>query len=326
MITPLVSIIIPFYNAEDVMQHAIDSAINQTYKNIEIILINDGSTDGSDAIVTANYLTNEKVRYIKNDINEGQCAATNIGINIANGHYLQFLDADDYLELNKIELQLRGIDSNEHLLISNYWEWMDRRNIKSRVVKTDRPDLLKGHSKTLLFECFLTGFTPNSCFLIPNNPTAPILYDPSISVDNNYLYLTKILILYPSFRFSKDSFVNICYTINSLHQRDDTKSIESSFKTRLLTIELLVQSGILMKESDFRIARKILIQFFKKYPRAALRYYSRAKAILEKYSISLFSYKDLERTDFRIVSFLTGFKAVLFLSYLKTLALRRKHF
>jgi glycosyltransferase involved in cell wall biosynthesis len=103
MINPLVSIIIPLYNAEDYIAETIKSAINQTWQNKEIIIVDDGSTDNSLAIAKGFENGFVKVFIQKNS---GASAARNKGLTQAKGNYIQFLDADDLLSADKIENQV----------------------------------------------------------------------------------------------------------------------------------------------------------------------------------------------------------------------------
>lgn len=95
---PLISIVVPCFNGEKYLGEAIESALNQTYPNIEVIVVNDGSTDGS-LKVAKSFLP--KVR-IFSQANKGESAARNKGIKWAKGEYLNFLDADDYFLKEKI--------------------------------------------------------------------------------------------------------------------------------------------------------------------------------------------------------------------------------
>lgn len=97
----MISIIIPIYNSEKYINECIDSLINQTYKNIEIILIDDGSTDSSYAICEAYQKKDNRIKLFKKD-NGGQGSARNLGLQIATGDYIMFVDSDDALELNTI--------------------------------------------------------------------------------------------------------------------------------------------------------------------------------------------------------------------------------
>ena len=99
---PLISVIVSIYNIADYLNRAIESIIRQTYKNLEIILVNDGSEDDS-LEVCQSYAKNDKRIVIIDKINEGLSSARNAGINLAKGEYLFFLDGDDFVHLQIIE-------------------------------------------------------------------------------------------------------------------------------------------------------------------------------------------------------------------------------
>lgn len=101
-ISPKVSVIIPVYNAGKYLQQALDSVINQTYKNIEIIIINDGSTDNSAAIIE-DYAKKDSRIIFEHIRNQGVSNARNQGLKIASGNYLYCMDSDDTLSHNLIE-------------------------------------------------------------------------------------------------------------------------------------------------------------------------------------------------------------------------------
>lgn len=99
---PLVSVIIPIYNVEKYLKECIDSVLNQTYRNIEIILVDDGSSDGCGAMCDAYAEQDERVRVIHTS-NKGPSAARNSGMDIATGEFITFLDSDDWLCKGAVE-------------------------------------------------------------------------------------------------------------------------------------------------------------------------------------------------------------------------------
>ena len=115
-----VSIIIPIYNSDKTIDRCLKSIINQTYRNIEVICINDGSFDNSYKILQ-NYLRTDSRIKVINQTNKGVSSARNNGIKNSTGKYIMFVDADDYLKNNMIELLVKSIkkDSSD-LLICNY--------------------------------------------------------------------------------------------------------------------------------------------------------------------------------------------------------------
>ena len=99
---PLVSVIIPIYNVEKYLKECVDSVINQTYRNIEIILVDDGSSDGCGAMCDAYAAQDGRVRVIHRP-NGGVSAARNSGMDIATGEFITFLDSDDWIYTGTIE-------------------------------------------------------------------------------------------------------------------------------------------------------------------------------------------------------------------------------
>jgi glycosyltransferase involved in cell wall biosynthesis len=131
---PLVSVILIFLNAADFLREAIESVLAQTYPHWELLLVDDGSTDGSTEIAKRFASANSvRIRYFEHDghQNLGMSAARNIGIRKAKGDYLAFLDADDYWLPNKLEVQTRilGSQPDAGMLFGStkYWfSWSGR--------------------------------------------------------------------------------------------------------------------------------------------------------------------------------------------------------
>ena len=95
---PKVSVIVPVYNVEKYLKQCLDSIVNQTYKNLEIIIVNDGTKDNSMKIVEE-YLQDKRIKVINKE-NGGLSSARNRGIEEATGEYISFVDSDDYIDLN----------------------------------------------------------------------------------------------------------------------------------------------------------------------------------------------------------------------------------
>lgn len=101
-----VTIIVPIYNAEAYLMRCLESVCNQTHKNLEIILINDGSTDDSLSICQKYEKYDSRIIVISKE-NEGQGKARNIGLDMARGQYVVFVDSDDYIHLQMVEMLLK---------------------------------------------------------------------------------------------------------------------------------------------------------------------------------------------------------------------------
>ena len=102
-----ISVIIPTFNREKQIRNSIKSVLNQTYNNLEIIIVDDGSTDNTKEEVKK--ITDKRVKYIKLKQNKGAAFARNIGIKKSKGNFISFQDSDDYFYPNKLELQLKNL-------------------------------------------------------------------------------------------------------------------------------------------------------------------------------------------------------------------------
>lgn len=109
----LLTIIIPVYNVEAYLPACLDSVINQTYNDLEIVVVDDGSTDGSGKICDAYAEHDTRIRVIHQS-NSGVSAARNKGINDARGEYIYFLDGDDVLSIDCIELLARPLERKQY--------------------------------------------------------------------------------------------------------------------------------------------------------------------------------------------------------------------
>ena len=106
---PLVSIVIPVYNGGNYLKEAVDSALNQTYRNIEILVVNDGSKDdGKTEAIALSY--GDKIRYLKKE-NGGVASALNMGIRNMKGEYFSWLSHDDLYYSEKIEKEMQAVQS-----------------------------------------------------------------------------------------------------------------------------------------------------------------------------------------------------------------------
>lgn len=115
--TSLVSIIIPAYNVDKYIGKCIQSCIGQTYKNLEIIVVDDGSTDRTGDLITQLSLFDSRIR-IYSQINQGVVVARNKGIAESKGEYVLFVDGDDYLDKSAVELLLSSLyDANADIAI-----------------------------------------------------------------------------------------------------------------------------------------------------------------------------------------------------------------
>ncbi len=126
---PLVSIIIPAYNAEKFIVETLDSVLGQSWENIEVFVVDDGSKDKT--VELAKKYESDKLKVFVQK-NQGACVARNKGLEMSNGKYIQYLDADDVLSNNKIEEQVKVLENNEgYLAVSPSVHFMDGDDYRS---------------------------------------------------------------------------------------------------------------------------------------------------------------------------------------------------
>ena len=176
---PLVSIIIPVYNVEQYLEQCLDSVVNQTYSKIEAIVINDGSTDSSLDILKQ---YSEKYMNIKliDKKNTGQGDTRNIGIDMASGEYIFFLDSDDYIKNDTIEVLINNITNDIDIIVYNGvpFNTEDNQILKTRYVDVDNNWTDRVFTGSEFFKEYMDYIQPcmkiyNRDFLIKNNIKYP---------------------------------------------------------------------------------------------------------------------------------------------------------
>jgi len=143
---PKVSVIIPTYNRAQSLSRSIQSVLGQTYKNFELIIVDDGSEDNIEEVIRG--FNDSRIKYFRHDVNLGGSAARNTGIKNSTGEYVAFLDSDDEWLEKKLELQVRAMESRP----SDDWGgaycsyiYTDRKNglVKAEKYGNLKKDLLK---------------------------------------------------------------------------------------------------------------------------------------------------------------------------------------
>lgn len=141
---PKVSIIVPVYNVERYIVRSMDSLVNQTLKDIEIIVVNDGSTDNSKKLIEIYQKKYPNKIKLVDKKNGGLSDARNYGIPYATGEYIAFLDSDDYVELNTYEKMYNKAKEDDSDLVECdfIWEYPDRKKIDTGKIYNNKNEML----------------------------------------------------------------------------------------------------------------------------------------------------------------------------------------
>ncbi|EAK0817865.1 glycosyltransferase family 2 protein [Campylobacter sp. CNRCH_2014_2452] len=147
-----ISIILPTYNVEKYIARALESCINQTFKDIEIIVVDDCGNDKSVDIAKEYASKDDRIKIIHNEENLGTFASRNIGVLNAKSDFIMFLDPDDYLELNACEICIKNLDYDDDLLCFNFI------SINPNQLKKDKFFIKNSFSIEFFFNFFLQKY------------------------------------------------------------------------------------------------------------------------------------------------------------------------
>jgi len=234
-----VSIIIPVYNAEQFLDECINSALNQTYDNIEIIAVNDGSTDNSKNILEK---FNSKIKII-HKINGGTASALNAGIKEMNSEWFKWLSADDILKRNCIDALIKetkqfGESAKNHIFYSNY-EFIDEKSkIIGKYIKENYNDLDNFDRNVILLDHF---FGSGNTVLIHKSVFEKCgMFDEHIGYQEDYEFWLRCCLLFNvQLFFVSDTLAQYRIHTSQLTQKNLTQNISHANIIRNLILEKL---------------------------------------------------------------------------------------
>jgi glycosyltransferase involved in cell wall biosynthesis len=264
MDNPLVSIIVPVYNAEKYLRRCLDSIINQTYQNIEIILVDDGSKDASGQICDEYAEHDTRIRVIHKE-NGGVASARQVGLDDAKGEYVIHADPDDWVEPNWIE-ELFKYASKEHkdIVMCDYY----REHQSKTIIVSEKPSSLKKEDllTDLLHEriwgALWNKLIKRSCF-----EKYGISFNPEMSLWEDLYVITALIykgasvshLPIPLYHYDCYSNVNSIVRKPSLKQIFSQKIYIEKFESLLsedVFLEAFYQRKFQIKRRCFRTGKK----------------------------------------------------------------------
>lgn len=147
---PKISVILPVYNCEKYLKQSIESVLTQTFTDFELIIINDGSIDGSEGIIKS--FSDERIVYVKNETNLKLIASLNKGIKIARGEYIARMDADDISHKDRFACQFKYLEQHKDIGICSTWARIidNDGKVTGRIKNPTSPNII---DCSLLFTC-----------------------------------------------------------------------------------------------------------------------------------------------------------------------------
>ena len=306
-----VSIIIPLYNNEAYIAQTIDSCLAQTHDNIEIIVIENGSTDKSCQIVKSIDDTRLSVFQI---LKPNAAAARNFGYQKAKGAYIVFLDADDVMASNKIELQLKALFSKpEGWIASCAWAKF-KTNTKEAVISSQKVWAIQNPIDWCLQSWTGGGMMALGGWLIPK----PIidkagLWDENLSLHDDGEFMCRVLLASKGNVFVENTVVYYRQQDNSLSRQHKSKKAAES---ALLVYKSYQQQ--ILKFQDSKLTRRALARNFSRF---VYEYYpAHAQLIKEAYrEINELGVKPplVGSPSFKLIQRIVGFKLAIGLTSIK---------
>lgn len=234
-----ISIVIPVYNKAPYLEKCLESVVNQTYKNLEIIIINDGSTDHSLEICEKYAKEDDRINLISQE-NKGASAARNKGIETAKGEWIYFLDADDYLELNLFQTIIDKIKQYPDTDIIHFG--IRARNVDNKILREKCPSNFEYLTSLKDFYTCLE-LRPVSCclYLIKreiiqyNN----VLFDVEQKTGEDKIYIYEVFMRSNNFMILDNIFYNQILSPNSLTRaKISKKNVLSNLKSQNKIIKI----------------------------------------------------------------------------------------
>jgi glycosyltransferase involved in cell wall biosynthesis len=258
------SVIIPIYNVENYLHKCIDSILNQTFTNLEIILVNDGSTDSSPQICDDYAKKDSRIKVIHQE-NAGVSVARNNGIEVATGEYITFVDSDDWLEPKMYE-NMCAISYSElecDVLMCDF------TNIKSNSKEQISANIRKGFytKQQIIKELYPTLLVTEEFGRLPIISVWSCLFSRKILMNNNikfdsnlkysedYLFMADVMIHANSFYYLKNN-----YFYNYLqYDESRSKKFQTVWWTNLLYLNDELEK-LLINNKEFDFTRQIKLQ------------------------------------------------------------------
>ena len=259
---PEISVIVPVYNVEKYLKKCLNSLVNQTFQDIEIICINDGSTDNSESILN-NFATKDSRIKIITQQNSGVSGARNLGILNSSSNYIMFLDADDYYNKKACELSYNTITKTQADIgvfgISELYNFIQipcivNKNIKRAVQNSSKIDLWK-------FQTYSVNKIYKKDFLIRNNLKFPL----GIKTAEDTIFSLSCL-----FKNPKYCFIDKSLYVYRKNRKNSVTTNSNGVKNDLTALKVFYESNIFQQQSE-----TIQLKVIEKFCSGSWNYYKR---------------------------------------------------
>ncbi len=295
----IVSVIIPTYNRSSLLIDSLRSVAKQSLHNLECIIIDDGSADDTEDIVNSFIEKDSRFKYFKrsSEYAIGACGSRNMGFDLSNGKYIQYLDDDDLLSRDKLELQVNNLEDQKSKNVFTTCDWdvyWESKDFEPKNIFNNQKKILADEYLDKLAEN--ETFIPYHTFLIPRNVVKNAgLWNVDLTINDDAEFMLRILL-------NSDGLINTkdCYVLyrthnenrlSSSYNKDSLKSILKSYD--IMSSNLSLRSLKSRKFFKWRL-RRLLLAFWRTDKLIFLSY----KNLFAEYGVFLgISYYYLLRND-----------------------------
>lgn len=279
-----ISIIVPVYNAEKYLKKCLDSLVNQTKKELEFILINDGSTDKSEEIIKT--YKDKRIKYFKNK-NQGIGKTRNFGIEKATGKYIMFLDSDDYFSNDACEILYKTAEKEKaDLIVFDYYR-VEKENLNEVKIESFNATNIKDDPNLLLKINLGPCNKIYKSDLIKNN---------DIKFEENLKYEDTLFVVKAIYKAKKIIKLNKCLHYYIIHEKSETTVRDKKVFDILKIVDKIrtyLKNDELMKDSVDKLTVKILTNY------TIQQRYQSDKKLAMKFIDEVFKYLEKEIPDYK---------------------------
>jgi len=266
--SPLVSICMPAYNSANYIAAAINSVINQSYKNLELIIVNDGSTDETFSI--ANNFDDDRIAVYTTD-NRGQCAAANEAFRLSKGKFIKFFDSDDILSENFVEEQIKLIHNKPGCIACASWGRFYGNDLSTFELNANQNDYNQQPFEWLI-NSMRDGHVMLQCalWLIPRNILLKSgLWNEKLSLINDFDFFIRVLLKAEYLYFSPNSILYYrSGVLDSLSSQVTRKAALSAFTSLTFGIESMLakDNSIQIKKIAANTFQNFIYDYYPEFP------------------------------------------------------------
>lgn len=299
-----VSIIVPIYNCEKYLNKCLESLYKQTYSNIEIILVNDGSTDESEKICMNYEQKNNKFKYYLKP-NSGAADTRNYGLKVATGDYILFVDSDDYIDNNYVEIIYSKLIKNKaDIVVTGLTEVSEDGNLIKRILYSE-------YDKIIFLKDFLKDFINYAYFTCVKTLFKKEILTQYFNI--NLKFGEDIFFAYNLFKNSK-----ICYVANTgyyyvQNNQSITHQYDLSYLHKYMEDNIYIYNEILNDNQDLKIVieNRLLTKLNLALQKLILSENYNFKDFKKYCVFYLYRLKNIQISEINYISFIGKFKVFL---------------